>query len=211
MPGQVWIGELSRRYPEATFRVLAAIPGEEVGAGLVEIVSPEVDEITEEMTDYEMLTDLTFLTREAESALVQFETTKPLLLFALKESGVPLELPFEIQDGHAAWEVTAPRDRLSELAGQLDSFGIQYTVEWVRHDVGSDQLLTDRQRELLETAVEGGYYDVPRTCSLTDLAESVDIAKSTCSETLHRAESKIITEFVGDLGGVEEEEIVQGV
>ena len=210
MPGQVWIGELSRRYPEATFRVLAAIPGEEVGAGLVEIVSPEVDEITEEMTDYEMLTDLTFLTKEAESALVQFETTKPLLLFALKESGVPLELPFEIQDGHAGWEVTAPRDRLSGLASQLDSFGIQYTVEWIRHDVGSDQLLTDRQRELLEAAVREGYYDVPRTCSLTDLAETVDIAKSTCSETLHRAESKVITEFVGDLS-VEGEEMIQGV
>ena len=209
MPGQVWIGELSRRYPEATFRVLAAIPGEQVGAGLVEVVSPDVDEITDDMTEFEMLTDLTILAHEEESALVQFETTRPLLLFALKESGVPLELPFDIQDGHAAWEVTAPRDRLSELASQLDAFGIQYAVEWVRHDVGSEQLLTDRQRELMEAAVEEGYYDIPRTCSLTELAETVDIAKSTCSETLHRAESKVIREFVGDLGGVEEE-LVEG-
>jgi len=60
-------------------------------------------------------------------------------------------------------------------------------------------LLTDRQRELLLAAVDAGYYDTPRECSLTDLATELDMAKSTVSETLHRAEGTIIEEFVADL------------
>ena len=49
------------------------------------------------------------------------------------------------------------------------------------------------------TAVDHGYYDTPRACSLTELAEEVGIAKSTCSETLHRAEETMIKQFMEDL------------
>ena len=59
-----------------------------------------------------------------------------------------------------------------------------------------DQLLTERQQGLVRTAVDAGYYNTPRECTLTELAEIVDIATSTASETLHRAEAKIITQFV---------------
>jgi predicted DNA binding protein len=51
-------------------------------------------------------------------------------------------------------------------------------------------------RYLLRTAVERGYYDTPRRCTLTELAEALDMAKSTCSETLHRAEGKITKQFL---------------
>ena len=62
----------------------------------------------------------------------------------------------------------------------------------------TDHLLTDRQRTPVETAVAEGYYDTPRDCTLTELAEEVDVAKSTASETLHRAEGKIIEQLVGE-------------
>ncbi len=51
----------------------------------------------------------------------------------------------------------------------------------------------------MRTAVEEGYYDTARTCSLTELAGEVGIAKSTCSETLHRAEETVIKQFIEDL------------
>ena len=123
----------------------------------------------------------------------------PLLLFPIQGSGVPLELPFDLQEGEATWEITASQERLSELGDQLDEFGIPYRVEAVSERVEDEQLLTDRQRRLLRTAVESGYYDTPRDCTLTELAEAVGIAKSTCSETLHRAEGTVIKRFVGRL------------
>ena len=56
--------------------------------------------------------------------------------------------------------------------------------------------------DLLGTAIERGYYDTPRTCTLTELADAVGLAKSTTSEKLHRAEEKVVKEFLssGDRG-----------
>jgi len=47
--------------------------------------------------------------------------------------------------------------------------------------------------------VELGYYDVPRRFTLTEVADHVGIAKSTCSETLQRVERTVVREFVDDL------------
>ena len=57
--------------------------------------------------------------------------------------------------------------------------------------------LTDRQFEALETASELGYYAVPREASLSDVAAELDIAPSTASELLRRAESRVLPRLVG--------------
>jgi len=197
VPEEVWIGELTRTYPEATFEILAALPDEEAGVGLAEITSDSIDALLDEMAAYEEVTSLVVLNDPEDAALVQFETTLPLLLLPARNSGVPVEMPFELVDGTAVWTVTAPSDRLSALGTQLRQFDVAYTIEYIRHDVGEEQLLTESQRDIVETAIGMGYYDTPRDCSLTDLAAAVGRAKSTVSETLHRAEGKIIKQFAG--------------
>lgn len=203
IPEEIWIGDVSRRYPETRVRVLAAIPDDLTGVGLAELTGPNVQDVVAAMGDVEDVTAVDVLQERDGEALVQFETTNPLLLFPARGSGVPLQMPFDIREGMATWEVTAPHERLSALGDQLDEFGISFRVEYVRDSAASGQLLTDRQRELVESAVELGYYDTPRGCSLTQLADEVGIAKSTCSSTLHRAEERIVKSFVGDWEDVE--------
>jgi hypothetical protein len=204
VPEGVWIGDLSRSYPAATLRVLAALAADDGGVGLVEVTCEEPSAVCESVREYSEVTAVEVFTTDEEEALLQFETTSPVLLLPAQGSGVPLELPFDIRDGEAVWEVTAPGDRLSTLGEQLEAFGIHFEVEWVQQSVDDDQLLTDRQRELLTEAVEEGYYDTPRTCTLTDLAEHLGVAKSTCSETLHRAESKVVKRFLRTLTSARE-------
>lgn len=196
VPDDVWIGELSRRYPEALFSVLSALPDQGSGVGLVEITSEHLPTLLEAVRGYESVTDLDVLSHHGETALLQFETTSPLLLSAVQDSGIPLEMPFDLVDGEATWEITAPQDALSTLGRQLEEFGIPFRVERVEQTVQPDQLLTDTQRALLTTAVELGYYDTPRECSLTELADEMGLAKSTCSETLHRAEERVVKAFL---------------
>lgn len=197
IPEDIWIGDITRRHPDTRIRVLAAIPDELTGVGLAEIEGPDAAAVLAEMVDDEELTNVETLQHSDGEALVQFETTNPLLLFPARGSGIPLQMPFDIRNGEASWEVTAPNERLSALGEQLEEFGIQFTVDYVHHQqTASEQLLTERQREIVRAAVEEGYYDTPRKCSLTELAESVGIAKSTCSSTLHRAEEAIVKEFV---------------
>jgi len=52
--------------------------------------------------------------------------------------------------------------------------------------------LTDRQTELLRTALELGYYDVPRTATHEDVADAAGCAPSTASEHLRKAEAALV-------------------
>jgi hypothetical protein len=196
LPEDVWVHEITTNHPAAEFRVLAAFPSDETGVGLLELTASDLPAIVGEMDAHEEISRLDLHRAAEETALVEFETTAPLLLLSVREAGLPLELPFTIQDGEAEVEITAARDRLSAFTNQLQTFGISFDVEYVRELVNFESLLTDRQQELLDAAVEAGYYDTPRKCSLTDLAEDADVAKSTASETLHRVEEQIVKQYV---------------
>jgi predicted DNA binding protein len=201
LPDGVWITEVSTAHPEASFRVLAAMPGagEDAGFGVVRITAPDVDPILAGMRAAEDLTSLSVVQRTEGQVLVQFETTEPLILLSARESRMPIELPVDIREGVATVEVTGSREHLSELGEQLRAFGLRFEVEYVHERVDTEGLLSERQREVLLAAVECGYYDTPRECSLTELAEELGVAKSTCSETLHRVEEVVVKRFVREL------------
>jgi hypothetical protein len=198
LPEGTWIRSLSRDNPDAAFRVLAAMPHGETGVGLLEVEAEDLEGIVAEMVDYETVTTVEPVQASEGEAVVQFETTEPFLLLAGRESGIALEPPVDISDGRATFEVTATRQRLSTLDEQLRAFGMESTLEYVYTTAESSDLLTQRQRELLTAAVEAGYYETPRECTLTELADQLGMAKSTVSETLHRAEGRVIREFVDE-------------
>ena len=56
--------------------------------------------------------------------------------------------------------------------------------------------LTDRQHEALRIAYELGYFAIPRQASLEDVAAELDIAPSSVSERLRRAQTQLIEETV---------------
>lgn len=71
------------------------------------------------------------------------------------------------------------------------------TVERVTERVpslgGLRSLLTERQREVLDAAVDLGYYSVPRQATSTEVAEAVECAPSTASEHLRKIEARILS------------------
>lgn len=196
IPERAWPGEVTRAYPAARIRILAAMAEPESGVGLAEIAAADIDAVIDDIRDHPSVDSMEVLQRTSGDSLVQFRTELPLLLFAARDSGLPLELPFEIRDGEATWTLTASQESISALGDQFSALGITYNVDYLRPNVGgTDDLLTARQQTLVAQAIEEGYYDTPRDCSLTELANSVGLAKSTASETLHRAEERIMKEF----------------
>jgi predicted DNA binding protein len=198
LPADVWIADLSTHFPDATFRVLAALPDDDTGVGLVEIAATDVGDVLARLDETEGVRVFETLYRGDNRALVQFETDDPLLLMSIRNSRAPFEPPVTIVDGVADLELTAPRERLSSLTDQFQALGLQYDVRSIRTSIDSTSVVSDEQRRLIERAVEEGYYDTPRTCTLTGLADELGVAKSTASERLHRAEGAIIRAFVAD-------------
>jgi hypothetical protein len=56
--------------------------------------------------------------------------------------------------------------------------------------------LTARQQEVLTTAVEEGYYQVPRQTTHERLADRLDLTPSTIGEHLRRIEARVLSEVV---------------
>ena len=61
----------------------------------------------------------------------------------------------------------------------------------------SDETLSREQRDALHAATEHGYYETPRQIDLSELAEQLDIPRSTLSYRLQRAEAELAKHFVG--------------
>lgn len=58
------------------------------------------------------------------------------------------------------------------------------------HGAGFD--LTDPQREALVAAYEGGYFDSPRSASLADIADDLDITQQSLSSRLRRGHGRLV-------------------
>jgi predicted DNA binding protein len=56
--------------------------------------------------------------------------------------------------------------------------------------------LTDRQREVLETAYEMGYFRKPRGAQAGEVADTLDISTTTFSEHLAAAQRKLLGNIV---------------
>ena len=198
LPAGVWIGDLSRSYPDTTFRILSAFPDEDSGYGLLEICARDLEEILERIRGNGAVRSLETVQRAEDRAVVQFETTELPLLLTVQRAQVPMEPPLELVDGHITLTLTAPRERISAFADQLEALSIVFTLDRIYRDVDLSIPLTGTERELLVAAIERGYYDTPRTITLTELAEERGLAASTVSERLHRAEELVLKEFCAD-------------
>jgi predicted DNA binding protein len=58
-------------------------------------------------------------------------------------------------------------------------------------------LLTERQREILDVALDLGYYDVPRRATHADIAERADLSPSTVSEHMQKIEARAFGALAG--------------
>lgn len=209
LPEAAWVGQVSRQHPRASIRVLAAVAEQRDGVVLAELRGDAVDELMNDVRAAADVSDFAVLHRTETEVLAQIETTSAILLDHANRSGVPIEMPFTVRDGETVWDLTAPHDRLSELGEQFTTDGIPFTVNSIDYEVDRGDLLSETQWEVLTAAVGEGYYDTPRTCTQTELAATLDLAKSTCSETLHRAEERIVKQFLEEhpdyVGGLSDE------
>jgi predicted DNA binding protein len=86
-------------------------------------------------------------------------------------------------------------ERVFEFCQENDlEFTIKKVYEESKYPVLNERDLTETQVETLTTAVESGYLDVPRKCSLAELGEKLGISESTASERFRRAVKALVRE-----------------
>lgn len=193
LPEGTWIQAVTAAHPDTVVRVVAVLPGPEVGTALAELRTREPVRVLSAIDGEPDVESIELLWQYDDRALVQIQTQSPFLLGPVTTVGIPLETPFDIQDGSVELSLTTSSDRLSALGDRLDAADVGYELQAVHGDPSREaDRLSDRQRELLLAAHDAGYYETPRGTTLTELAASMGIAKATASDLLQRAERKLV-------------------
>jgi predicted DNA binding protein len=197
LPAGTWIRAVTTAFPDLTVRVLATF-ATDAGVGLARFVGEDVNAALDAVRAAPDVTALDVLETGDGTALVRFETDRPVLVRAAQAVGVPLEPPVTVAGGRADLVVTAPADRLAALRTAFEDAGLSFEVRAVYREASPDAArpLTDRQHRVLAAAAERGYYETPRRTTLTALAADLGVAKSTLSEVLHRAEGTLVDRYL---------------
>jgi hypothetical protein len=197
-PTEGWLHPLDRALYEAPGVGREAFHGvrqlaDETVITLAEVTGP-VDRIEAACSDTEHVVSYTVSPLETGWLLFAWIEPTPVverMLRIRRETGMLAAPPFEWTDGGSLrLDVVGRADRIRGAAERLQDdvdVSIDRTVT-----VGTDGL-SAVHRTTVEAAVEAGYYDVPRTATLGDVAASVDASRDRTERRLREAERELFT------------------
>ncbi len=168
------------------------------GAVVAATVEERVDEAGFDRLD--VVDDWEYVGGTGGDHLYVVEFTAPNLpedMAGLSESLVGTCDP-EVAEGSATVSLTGDQATIAEAVAAYEEAGVSTDLRSLGAYEGGDSplaALTDRQREVLGTAYEMGYYDVPRTVGTADVAADLGVDPSTVAEHLQRAERNLIGQF----------------
>lgn len=89
------------------------------------------------------------------------------------------------------------QESLSQFQTYCEEHGISFELNRIQEQeqpMASAQYdLTTKQRETLVTALEEGYYEVPQTISMSELADQMAVSQQALSKRFHAAHKNLIT------------------
>lgn len=101
-----------------------------------------------------------------------------------------------VHEGGIDLSVIGTQEAIGESIAAIDDAGmtplLQRLTDFTGTTTGAIDHLTDRQREIIETAREMGYYEVPRETSTEAIAAEIGLDASTVAEHLQRAERNLL-------------------
>ncbi|RRJ31385.1 helix-turn-helix domain-containing protein [Halocatena pleomorpha] len=191
------LAAISTELPDEEFSILSSHPTDDGILGLVELDTTDPETVTQHFEDapemsYEVLHN------DGRTLVIQYLIPETESNRALRAAGILPRFPAQLQDGWLTAEHTASHERISQFPEEMDAAGIPYELQSITQAYDPSELLTARQHECITEAVERGYYDSPRGCTLTELAEGFGVNPSAVSGVLHRAEETIIKEAIGE-------------
>lgn len=192
----------SSEHPDVGFRILSSRLTEGGMRAVVEAETTDPDGLLRHLEEIPEISSLEVLGSDEETLLFQCTTPESEIHQEVRRRDGPLSSsPTIIRGGWVFTELTATHEKLSEFTRELAAAGLRFEILSVTQSADMTNLLTNRQWEVVNEAVERGYYDSPRECTLVELAGALDVNQSTASGILHRAEERIIKGFVGEATG----------
>lgn len=191
-----WLAMISREFPDAEFKLKATQLRDEGAFAILEVLTSNGDALAHRFENTPEVEAVEVYHADERMVLLQFQTTATKSYDPLRRSKNISIYPTILRDGWFSVKLEASHEQLSEYTDELAAAGIPYEIVSLVQSHTASETLTDRQWEFIIEAVERGFYESPRDCTLAELGDILEINKSAASRLRHRAESRIIKNFV---------------
>jgi predicted DNA binding protein len=195
------VAEVSTSFPDATFDLLGGVPTGDSALEFGHIRANAPQEVVAAIREHPGIHTYNLLSIDGREALAHYEVADQRLYDLMRSFSVPPEFPFSVVDGWLEFSLTVTKEQFETVKATLQQSTREYDLVSVLWSEQQDDLLTARQRECLTHALRNGYYEIPRAETLAGLATDFDIDPSTYSETLRRAEQRILRWYVDGESG----------
>ncbi|EMA06917.1 helix-turn-helix domain-containing protein [Haloferax denitrificans] len=209
-----WTAELRDKDVFGQFLATTFRNRQYLGVVTLDVASEDCDEVLETIRNHRHTESMEVI--EIRETDYGKRSTATIVINGLYHEYTPLQillyegyLPYgafgELDNGEMTYDLLVEdRDSISDAVSLLREFGpvsvdritqsfSSYVVPSVTEWQSLLSSLPPRQRELLDTALEEGYYDMPREITLKELADEVGVAKTTASQHLRKAERQIVS------------------
>ena len=111
-------------------------------------------------------------------------------------------LPFEVKGGKVKITFLGSAKQVRGFLKMVEAVGVRYRVvsltdaKFPPHSLISH--LTEKQQRALTTAYTLGYYDVPKRIGIAQLAERLNLSRSTLDEHLRKAERRLLNHIMNE-------------
>ncbi|WP_158059412.1 helix-turn-helix domain-containing protein [Halorussus halophilus] len=166
--------------------------------------SGETDRLREILSASDTVYDFT-VTDDGDGRMFSYSHYDPTeairrLMERRRQQELVVKMPVEYTDdgGMRATYVGREEDFANAMANQPESVDVEIVSTGEYRPDAEDLYarLTARQREILDAAVESGYYENPREATHEEIAGAVGVAPSTVGEHLRKIESSVFGELV---------------
>ena len=201
-PEKIWISELFKSFPDARMEIQYFLPYDlenSIGNSIIELKHYDLKSIIELIRAHKSVLEFSILEQEDNRVKFNVKTYDPYLLYALIKCGVLVDFPVNVRQGNAYWRLIANRDRIDQLLTIFDDRKIDYELLRIGNSPynleDEANKLTLEESNVLNEAINLGFFEIPREISLEDLANHLRKSKSALSVMLRKIiKKKVVIE-----------------
>jgi DNA-binding transcriptional ArsR family regulator len=168
----------------------------------------ESDDPRDILSSSKSIIDIQTLYREKDGSFVVYMRGKPLkwvmevLRPVVRRSGVYMYGLFELQEGKIRVSYLGNKKQMEDFLKNLQSAKINHKILSLadaRFPPDSPLYsLTEKQQRTLISAFRLGYFEIPRKISFEELSRQLGLGRSTVSEHLRKAETRLISALLNE-------------
>ena len=196
-PHKLWLGNISKKYKYANILITAFVPISHnpfIGNSMITIRCDKIEALLSDLEFQPSLLSYSIMERTKDTITLSTRTKDNLLLRSIVKNFILVKLPVKVYEGKAEFVINGSREDIDQFIEDLSQRGME--VQIMNLGKYSDNLkniwLTTKQYKVYQEARKQGYYDHPRKITLTNLAGSLGMAKSSLSTMLQRIHNVLL-------------------